>query len=123
MKSHRRHPSPPADAVRQAIDALYRAEGRRIFATLVRLLGDFDLAEEALHDGFRVALERWTADGIPEHPRAWIVSAGRFKAIDALRRQARFSAWDEAGDAVESAPAPSASPDWDARDAENELLE
>ncbi len=114
-------PPPNADAARQAVDALYRAEGRRIFATLVRLLGDFDLAEEALHDGFRVALERWTMEGIPEHPRAWIVSAGRFKAIDGLRRQARFSAWDEASDAVESAPAPS--PDWDARDAENELLE
>jgi RNA polymerase sigma-70 factor (ECF subfamily) len=121
MKSHRRHPSPPADAVRQAIDSLYRAEGRRIFATLVRLLGDFDLAEEALHDGFRVALERWAVEGIPEHPRAWVVSAGRFKAIDGLRRQARFSAWDEVGDAVESAPAPFS--DWDAQDAENELLE
>ncbi|MGR4870507.1 RNA polymerase sigma factor [Variovorax sp. LARHSF232] len=114
-------PPPNPDAVRQAIDSLYRTEGRRIFATLVRLLGDFDLAEEALHDGFRVALERWTADGIPEHPRAWIVSAGRFKAVDGLRRQARFSAWDEASDAVESAPAPA--PDWDAQDAENELLE
>lgn len=121
MKSHHRPPSPPADAVRQVIDTLYRTEGRRIFATLVRLLGDFDLAEEALHDGFRVALERWTADGIPEHPRAWIVSAGRFKAVDGLRRQARFSAWDEASDAVESALAPAT--DWDARDAENELLE
>ena len=121
MKSHHRPPSPPADAVRQVIDTLYRTDGRRIFATLVRLLGDFDLAEEALHDGFRVALERWTADGIPEHPRAWIVSAGRFKAVDGLRRQARFSAWDEASDAVESALAPAT--DGDARDAENELLE
>ena len=76
-------------------DALYRAESRRVFATLVRLLGDFDLAEEALSEAFRAALEQWPRDGVPANPRAWLVSAGRFKAIDAIRRQARFDALDE----------------------------
>jgi RNA polymerase sigma-70 factor (ECF subfamily) len=78
-----------------ALDAIYRAESRRVFATLVRLLGDFDLAEEALHEAFRAALEQWPREGVPENPRAWLVSAGRFKAIDGIRRQARFSALDE----------------------------
>jgi RNA polymerase sigma-70 factor, ECF subfamily len=72
-------------------DALYRAESRRVFATLVRLLGDFELAEEALSEAFRAALEQWPREGVPANPRAWLVSAGRFKAIDAIRRQARFS--------------------------------
>jgi len=76
-------------------DALYRAESRRVFATLVRLLGDFGLAEEALSEAFRAALEQWPRDGVPANPRAWLVSAGRFKAIDAIRRQARFDALDE----------------------------
>jgi len=83
-------------AVADAIDAIYRTESRRIFATLVRLLGDFDLAEEALHDAFRSALEQWPRDGVPANPRAWLVSAGRFKSIDGIRRQARFTAWDDA---------------------------
>ncbi len=72
-------------------DSLYRAESRRVFATLVRLLGDFDLAEEALAEAFRAALEQWPREGVPANPRAWLVSAGRFKAIDAIRRQGRFS--------------------------------
>ena len=72
--------------------AVYRAESRRVLATLIRLLGDFDLAEEALHDAFAAALEQWPRDGVPANPRAWLVSAGRFKAIDALRRRARFDA-------------------------------
>ncbi|HEU4924528.1 MAG TPA: RNA polymerase sigma factor [Burkholderiales bacterium] len=76
-------------------DALYRAESRRVFATLVRLLGDFDLAEEALSEAFRAALEQWPREGWPANPRAWLVSAGRFKAIDAIRRQARFDVLDE----------------------------
>jgi RNA polymerase sigma-70 factor (ECF subfamily) len=76
--------------VRETVDAVYRAESRRVCATLVRLLGDFDLAEEALHEAFRAALEQWPRDGVPASPRAWLVSAGRFKAIDALRRRARF---------------------------------
>jgi RNA polymerase sigma-70 factor (ECF subfamily) len=77
------------------IDAIYRAESRRIYATLVRLLGDFDLAEEALHDAFRAALEHWPRDGVPANPRAWLVSAGRFKAIDGIRRRARFDPLDD----------------------------
>ena len=78
----------------EKVEAIYRAESRRVFATLMRLLGDFDLAEEALHDAFRAALEQWPRDGVPANPRAWLVSAGRFKAIDAIRRRARF---DRAG--------------------------
>ena len=80
---------------RSTIDAIYRAESRRVFATLIRLLGDFDLAEEAVHDAFRAALEQWPQEGMPANPRAWLVSAGRFKAIDRLRRQARFEALED----------------------------
>ena len=75
--------------LRDALDAVYRAESGRILATLIRLLGDFDLAEEAMHDAFSAALVQWPKDGMPSNPRAWLVSAGRFKAIDALRRRAR----------------------------------
>jgi RNA polymerase sigma-70 factor (ECF subfamily) len=75
---------------RQMVEDVYRAESRRVFATLIRLLGDFDRAEDALHDAFAAALEQWTRDGIPANPRAWLVSTGRFKAIDAMRRRARF---------------------------------
>src|SRR5438045_5704771 len=75
---------------REAVDAVYRTESRRVFATLVRLLGDFDLAEEAMHDAFASAVEQWPREGVPENPRAWLVSAGRFKGIDAVRRRARF---------------------------------
>ncbi|WP_176517821.1 RNA polymerase sigma factor [Pseudomonas faucium] len=77
-------------AVRAEVEAVYRRDSRRILATLIRLLGDFDLAEEAMHDAFFIAVERWQRDGIPANPRAWLVSTGRFKAIDALRRRARF---------------------------------
>jgi RNA polymerase sigma-70 factor, ECF subfamily len=79
-----------ADDVRELVDALYRGESRRVFATLVRVLGDFDLAEEALQNAFAAAVEHWARDGVPANPRAWLVSAGRFKAIDAMRRRARF---------------------------------
>lgn len=106
------------EVVRETLDAMYRDESRRIFATLVRLLGDFDMAEEALHDGFRAALEQWPTKGIPDNARSWLVSAGRFKAIDAIRRRARFQAWDDATDAVETAP--DTAPAWDD---EAELLE
>ena len=81
--------------MQERIEAIYRAESRRVFATLVRLLGDFDLAEEALSDAFRAALEQWPAEGIPDNPRAWLVSTGRFKAIDAIRRRARFDPLEE----------------------------
>ncbi|MBC7894112.1 MAG: RNA polymerase sigma factor [Cytophagaceae bacterium] len=78
--------------MRDRIDAIYRSESRRVLATLIRLLRDFDLAEEALHDAFVAAFERWPAEGIPESPRAWLVSAGRFRAIDHLRRRATWNA-------------------------------
>ncbi len=79
-----------AESADARVEAVYRSESRRVFATLVRLLGDFDTAEEALHDAFRAALEQWPRDGIPANPRAWLVSTGRFKAIDGIRRRARF---------------------------------
>ena len=81
-----------SDVVREQVDNIYRSESRRIFATLIRLLGDFDLAEDALHDAFRAAMEQWPRDGLPANPRSWLVSTGRFKAIDGLRRGARFNA-------------------------------
>ena len=84
--------SPP---VTELIERLYREESRRVLATLIRLLGDFDLAEEALHEAFRSAVEQWPQSGVPDNPRAWLVSAGRFKAIDNLRRQRRFQPLDE----------------------------
>ena len=89
-------------SVAAAIDAIYRTESRRIFATLIRLLGDFDIAEEALHDAFRAALEHWPREGVPANPRAWLVSAGRFKAIDGIRRRARFDALDDRMNEVEA---------------------
>lgn len=82
----------PDVAVTARVEQVYREESRRILATLIRLLGDFDLAEEALHEAFFVAVERWQRDGVPDNPRAWLVSTGRFKAIDVLRRRARFNA-------------------------------
>jgi len=107
--------------VSEAIDALYRTESRRVFATLIRLLGDFDLAEEALSDAFRAALEQWPRDGLPANPRAWLVSAGRFKAIDGLRRRAKFAPIDDVADEVEAiaddAPAP-----WETEDIEDDRL-
>jgi len=81
-----------AEQVRAMVEAVYRSESRRVLATLIRLLGDFDRAEDALHDAFRAALEQWPRDGVPANPRTWLVSAGRFKAIDAMRRHARFDA-------------------------------
>ena len=81
-----------ASSTSAAIEEIYRAESRRVFATLIRLLGDFDLAEEALQNAFVAAMQQWPNEGIPTNPRAWLVSAGRFKAIDALRRRARFDA-------------------------------
>jgi RNA polymerase sigma-70 factor, ECF subfamily len=85
------------DSVHEAVNAVYVEHSRRVLATLIRLLGDFDVAEEALHDAFRAALEQWPRDGIPANPRAWLVSAGRFKAIDGLRRRSRFDALDDVG--------------------------
>src|SRR5262245_4725037 len=87
-----RAPTSDEAAVRETVETVYRSESRRVLATLIRLLGDFDLAEEALHDAFTAAVEQWPRDGVPANPRAWLVSAGRFKAIDGLRRRARFNA-------------------------------
>jgi RNA polymerase sigma-70 factor (ECF subfamily) len=83
---------PALDPLHEAVNAVYVSDSRRILATLIRLLGDFDAAEEAMHDAFRAALEQWPRDGVPSNPRAWLVSAGRFKAIDAMRRGSRFDA-------------------------------
>jgi RNA polymerase sigma-70 factor (ECF subfamily) len=94
--------SESTDAIARRVDAIYRTESRRIFATLVRLLGDFDVAEEALHDAFRSALEQWPRDGVPDNPRAWLVSTGRFKAIDGIRRRARFRPLDDVSEEVEN---------------------
>src|SRR5687767_8515690 len=85
--------APPSPAeLRATVDEIYRTESRRVFATLVRQLRDFDLAEEALHDAFAAAVARWATEGVPDNPRAWLVSAGRFKAIDAIRRRGHFDA-------------------------------
>jgi RNA polymerase sigma-70 factor (ECF subfamily) len=78
------------ERARETVDAVYRADSRRVLATLIRLLGDFDRAEEAMHDAFAAAIEQWPRDGVPDNPRAWLVSTGRFKAIDAMRKRTRF---------------------------------
>ena len=78
--------------VRELVESVYRSDSRQVLATLIRLLGDFDTAEEALHDAFAIAVEQWAREGVPANPRAWLVSTGRFKAIDGLRRRARFDA-------------------------------
>ena len=93
----------------EAVDAVYRAESRRVLATLIRLLGDFDLAEEALHEAFAAAVEQWPHEGVPENPRAWLVSAGRFKAIDRIRRRAKFDvSIEDVQEMAEAIPAPEA---------------
>ena len=105
---------------REVAETIYRAESRRVFATLVRLLGDFDLAEEGLHDAFRAALEQWPRAGVPVNPRAWLVSAGRFKAIDGIRRQARFVAIDDVAEQVEAIA--DDAPGWDDESIEDDRL-
>src|SRR5215813_3921833 len=100
-----------AARIRATVEAMYRSESRRVLATLIRLLGDFDLAEEALHDAFRAAIEQWPREGVPDNPRAWLVSAGRFKAIDGIRRRARFDSMEDVAeqvDAIAAEPAPDA---------------
>src|SRR5882757_8220840 len=106
---------------RDWIDGIYRSDSRRVLATLIRLLGDFDLAEEAMHDAFTAALDAWPADGIPDNPRAWLVSTGRFKAIDRLRRGARFdAAVDEIAKSLDGRVPPAS--DADADDLEDDRL-
>lgn len=102
--------------IRATVEHLYRNEARRIFATLVRLLGDFDLAEEALHDAFRTALECWPRDGVPGNPRAWLVSTGRFKAIDKLRRNARFERLEQIPEPTDADDGPADLEDQDIED-------
>ena len=101
-------------------ESVYRAESRRVFATLVRLLGDFDVAEEALHDAFHAALEQWPRDGVPANPRAWLVSTGRFKAIDGIRRRARFDSIEDHAEQVENVA--DESPPWDDESIEDDRL-
>jgi RNA polymerase sigma-70 factor (ECF subfamily) len=110
---------PAADQIRDTVDAVYRADSRRVLATLIRLLGDFDVAEEALHDAFRAALEQWPRDGVPANPRSWLVSTGRFKAIDGLRRRARFDALDDVGEKADVAVEPAA---WEDESVEDDRL-
>src|SRR5262245_48462473 len=102
------------DGIRERVDEVYRTESRRVLATLIRLLGDFDLAEEAMHDAFTAALVQWAAEGVPDNPRAWLVSTGRFKAIDGMRRRARFDAsLGELAARIEAAAADASKPDVD----------
>src|ERR671911_393533 len=92
--------------IHATVEAIYRTESRRVLATLIRLLGGFDLAEEAFHDAFTAAVEQWARDGVPANPRAWLVSTGRFKAIDRIRRRARFHvSFEEIADQLEDIPA------------------
>src|SRR5215468_3322149 len=108
------------ERVRERIDEIYRSDSRRVLATLIRLLGDFDRAEEALHDAFAAALDTWPREGVPDNPRAWLVSTGRFKAIDRLRRAARFDAVvDELATHVD----PFVSPDSDVRLEDDEVAD
>src|SRR5271169_3435270 len=81
-----------SEQIRELLDSLYRVDSGRILATLIRLLGDFDLAEEAMHEAFAAALSLWPGSGVPGNPRPWLISTARFKAIDTLRRRARFDA-------------------------------
>ena len=106
--------------VRERVDAVYRADSRRVFATLIRLLGDFDLAEEALHDAFRAALEQWPREGVPANPRAWLVSAGRFKAIDGMRQRARLDALVEVAEPADPTTEDAAA--WDDQGIEDDRL-
>src|SRR5258705_9617738 len=99
---------------RSTVDAVYRSDSRHVLATLIRLLGDFDIAEEALHDAFRAALEQWPHDGVPANPRAWLVSTGRFKAIDGIRRRTRFDALEDVAAQVDALADDAAMPDGEA---------
>jgi RNA polymerase sigma-70 factor, ECF subfamily len=107
--------------IRELVDAVYRSESRQVLATLIRLLGDFDAAEESLHDAFAVAVEQWARGGVPANPRAWLVSTGRFKAIDAMRRRARFDAsLTELAKQLESSP--SDAEEWDDKSVDDDRL-
>jgi RNA polymerase sigma-70 factor, ECF subfamily len=107
-------------SARAIAESVYRTESRRVFATLVRLLGDFEIAEEALHDAFHAALEQWPRDGVPANPRAWLVSTGRFKAIDGIRRRARFDSIEDFAEQVENVA--DESQPWDGESIEDDRL-
>ena len=108
---------------RELVDSVYRSDSRQVLATLIRLLGDFDAAEEALHEAFAVAVERWAQDGVPANPRAWLVSTGRFKAIDGMRRRARFDAsLTEFAKQLEFSTASSDGGEWDEESVEDDRL-
>jgi RNA polymerase sigma-70 factor, ECF subfamily len=120
-----RDPPPASDdatvRARQIAETVYREESRRVFATLIRLLGDFDVAEEALHEAFRAALEQWPREGVPANPRAWLVSTGRFKAIDGIRRRARFVSVEDVAEQVEAVEDETPAP-WDEESIEDDQL-
>lgn len=108
---------PNADEIRRVLAEIYRSESRRVFATLVRLVGDFDLAEEAMQDAFAIAADQWPRDGVPANPRAWLVSAGRFKAIDGIRRRSKFDAsLQEIAGRLDQGPGDKAADDEDIED-------
>lgn len=109
-------------SVRAVVETVYRDQSRRVLATLIRLLGDFDLAEEALHDAFAVALAQWPTEGVPANPRAWLVSTGRFKAIDKLRRSARFDALDNVAEQAEALADEGVAPDAEPESVEDDRL-
>ncbi|HVS00611.1 MAG TPA: RNA polymerase sigma factor, partial [Thermoanaerobaculia bacterium] len=110
-----------SERVRETVAAVYRSDSRRVLATLIRLLGDFDLAEEALHDAFTAALEQWPREGPPANPRAWLVSTGRFKAIDRIRRRARYdTAMAELAERVDTGPSDPAV--WEGEGVEDDRL-
>src|SRR6202041_3663675 len=104
-----RSPEQIRDQIRELLDSLYRVDSGRILATLIRLLGDFDLAEEAMHEAFAAALSLWPGSGVPGNPRPWLISTARYKAIDTLRRRARFDASQD--DLVRYLEAQSSSPE------------
>ncbi len=115
--------APPAFVdIARVVDQLYRAESRRVLATLIRLLGNFDVAEEALQDAFQAALAQWPREGVPAHPRAWLVSTGRFKAIDGLRRRARFDDLDQHADHMAALAAVEAEDDTELDDDQLRLI-
>jgi RNA polymerase sigma-70 factor, ECF subfamily len=110
-----------AERMQTLVDEIYHKESRRVLATLIRLLGDFDVAEDAMHDAFKAALEQWPRDGVPGNPRTWLISAGRFKAIDAMRRRARFDA--SVADIAEQMDVHSSDPvDWNDESVEDDRL-
>src|SRR5580698_2734033 len=113
---------PTHDQVRELLDSLYRVDSGRILATLIRLLGDFDLAEEAMHEAFAAALSLWPKSGVPGNPRPWLISTARFKAIDTLRRRSRFDAsQDELVHHIETQSSSAASSNSNAEDSLEDL--